>query len=102
MKRSEFIKKLVAKISWLENCKLNKEAVGEILKEIEKLGMLPPRISEEAAQATMHLYYAGYSLNRWDEDLEKDEAIMAVMKSRAEAAKKRQEKVEQRRRTRNE
>jgi hypothetical protein len=59
-----------------------------ILKKIEKYGMTPPRLSEEDCQAIMNVYYAGYSLHQWDEDIELDEKVQEAKKRRAKARKR--------------
>jgi hypothetical protein len=51
--------------------------------------MRPPRTTDDNAQAIMHVYYAGYTLNQWDEDVEKDEKVMEAKRQRAEAEERR-------------
>jgi hypothetical protein len=48
--------------------------------------MRPPRCREDLAQGMMSVYYAGYTLNKWDEEVEKDEKVMEAVERRAHAA----------------
>jgi hypothetical protein len=84
MKRADAL----AKLKWyIEEQNAGQVCAGQILNFVEgTLGLRPPRVSEEDAQAIMHVYYAGYTLNQWDEDIEKDEKVMEA-KRRREAAR---------------
>ena len=52
-----------------------------VLEFVER-HMRPPRCREDLAQGMIHVYYAGYTLNKWDEDVEKDEKVMEVVRLR--------------------
>jgi hypothetical protein len=86
MKRSDFLKELYDSVDRFHDSNSTQNMVDYLLDECERLGMRPPRVSEEDAQALMHVYYGGYSLNQWDEDLAKDEKV-ADMKQRRHKAK---------------
>lgn len=63
------------------------EAATDILNRLEKAGMAPPGVSNDYGQALSHVYiYPDF--NQWDEDVEKDEKVMAALKSRQEARSK--------------
>ncbi len=66
---------------------------AEIVAHALKIGMRPPSVSEEDKQAIMSVYYAGYTFNQWDEDLEKDEKIQGSKRVRQEAKLRRKKKV---------
>lgn len=85
MKRSEMVQTLT---DFLENSDIDVvyEEVEIILRFLEAQGMKPPRLPEDTCQAILNVYYAGYSLNQWEEDIEKDAAVME-MKARREKAK---------------
>ncbi len=85
MKRSDMIEKLrqclIGRIDWYsitsEDCAIT------ILQFMESEGMTPPSLDEETCQAILSVYYDGYSLNQWDEDISKDEKVMAAKARRA-------------------
>jgi hypothetical protein len=54
----------------------------EMLQKMESLGMKPPRLPESYCQAIMSVYYGGYTYNQWEEEVEKDEKVMAAKKRR--------------------
>ena len=85
MRRSDVLKMIESDITAMRMAPYDMQAAS-VLNLIEKLGMLPPCISAEDVQVTLSLYYGGYSLNRWDEDLEKDEKHQ-VEKERRRLAK---------------
>lgn len=89
MKRSDAIQTIKAAIdSYLAvpSDKIDTDFMASsILNKVEEMGMRPPPVSEEDAQAIMSIYYAGYTLNQWDEDLAKDEQVAEAKKRRAEA-----------------
>jgi len=82
MKRDEMILKIMEML--VHTSEDLEEAANDILTGLEKAGMKPPSVSEEDCQALMTVYYAGYTFNQWDEDLEKDEKVQVVKKRRAE------------------
>lgn len=93
MKRSEVVKIIAEDLCTMDQLSFQEQPLpastyendaDALLSKLEKMGMKPPRVSEEDAQAIMTVYYGGYSLHRWDEDLEKDEAIQGAKKRRAE------------------
>ena len=65
---------------------------AEIVEHAIKIGMRPPSVSEEDRQALMTVYYAGYTFNQWDEDLEKDEKVQEAKKRKQEAKLEREKK----------
>lgn len=76
MRRNEMILKIQLELA----CEV--EEAEAILNVVEKLGMKPPRVSEEDVQAIISVYYGGYSYNQWDEELEKDTAVQAARERR--------------------
>lgn len=74
MKRSEMIKEL-EKIFDIPRYPKDKTLTAKyVLDTIEKLGMKPPSVSEEDAQAIMRVYIGG-NFNQWDEDIAKDQKV---------------------------
>ena len=55
---------------------------ASILNAMERAGMRPPRVSEEDAQAIMHVYCGG-NLNQWDEDIARDTKVQEAKARRA-------------------
>ena len=89
MKRTEMIENIAASLSIMDT--LQDEPLGThfylndadtLLKKLEALGMKPPRLPEEYCQAIMHIYYAGYTFNQWEEEIVKDEKVMAEVERR--------------------
>lgn len=99
MKRSEMINKIGSKI-YLElgprigDLNTAQKLAELLLKDMEELGMRPPRLPEEDCQAILSVYYAGYSLNQWEEDAVKDEKVMEAKARRAEARQRRLNRVQ--------
>src|ERR1700677_2358269 len=92
MKKADFMEKLGHIISRVDfggdMSGLGYDKAAEFVwAELTKLGIKPPPVSEEMRQCIMHVYYAGYTFNQWDEDLEKDQQVMET-KKRREAADK--------------
>lgn len=84
MKRTDFITEFQKILERYEDCKLNNKAASEILAEIEKLGMKPPTLPQQYCQAILKIYCAGYTFNQWEEEIEKDEHVMAAKSRRDE------------------
>lgn len=84
MKRSEAVKKLEFILNAMKNDKDNRIKASQIISylECDEIGMKPPHVSEEDCQAIMDVYYAGYTFNQWDEDLEKDQKVQESKKRR--------------------
>lgn len=103
MKRSDMLKELQSHLSTIAECTPERGGdVGDntidrilmghaeiLLENLEKLGMQPPFVSKEDCDAIMSVYYGEYTLNQWDEDLEKDEKVQEMKKRKAEAREKR-------------
>jgi len=74
----------------------SQDMANKFLSLMEEAGMKPPHVSEEDAQAILHVYYGGYSLYQWDEDLEKDEKVMEMKTRRAESLHQRMQRIKER------
>jgi hypothetical protein len=84
MKREEMVLKIAECLSephFPDDVMKQAEA---ILSRLERAGMRPPQLDEDKCQALMHVYYAGYTFNQWDEEFEKDEKAVAALKLRRE------------------
>jgi len=88
MKRIEMLEILKQILESECNEKFKQDSLDRILSAIERAGMEPPHISQDATQAAIHLYYGGFSYNQWDEDLLKDQKLQDEIKRREEWNKK--------------
>lgn len=85
MKRSEMVDILSKNINSMldrQTSEISNAAISNILRNLEEAGMKPPRLPEEICQAIMHIYYAGYSLYQWEEDILKDEKVVEELERR--------------------
>ena len=86
MKREQMVEIIMEELSGkLNYSEMPLITASELLAKLEASGMKPPCLDSDTCQAIMSVYYAGYTLNQWDEDIEKDEEVMAKKKRRAEA-----------------
>ncbi len=79
MKRSEMLLKLQEMM--IEAPSDIEQATESILTRLEKAGMAPPCVDDDRCQAIMRVYYDS-TFNRWDEDFDKDEKLVAAYKRR--------------------
>lgn len=77
MKKSEALKKIQYEMLCSE------KMAEDILQTVLKIGMAPPLVSDEDQQCIMNVYYDGYTLRKWDEDLELDEKVQEMKRRRA-------------------
>lgn len=82
MKRTEMIE-IIDKILFEHELPLLQGISKEILGSLEAAGMAPPTLPGDYCQAIMHVYYGGYSFHQWEEEVEKDEKVMAALKRRS-------------------
>lgn len=65
-----------------------KEQAKVILNTLEKEGMKPPQLENIKCQAIMEIYYAGYTLNMWDEDfIKSEESVLKAYERRKKLEK---------------
>jgi len=84
-------------------CNTDDEMYSNILRDMEKAGMRAPTLPEDMCQAILHIYYAGYSLNIWEEEFYKDSKAVAELERRqAYAALTPEQRVERIRKARRE
>jgi hypothetical protein len=85
MKRTEMLE-LIESIIGLPRLEPSSSSIAaDILTSLEKVGMRPPRLSEEKAYALMSVYYGNYTTNQWDEDFEKDLLAVEALERRKKA-----------------
>lgn len=87
MKRSEAVKKLAELFEEHSNNQQYKgyshEGLADTFLQLaEQIGMKPPCLPEEYCQGIMSIYYAGYTFYQWDEDIQKDVAVMKAVERR--------------------
>ncbi len=83
MKRSEMIELMVgyaldATEGWFA---ITTDEANLLLSFIEKAGMKPPCVDGDKCQAIMNVYIDS-TFNRWDEDFDKDEKLVAAYERR--------------------
>ena len=86
MKRSEMVGK-VKNLVYMANPEdliLTDDEASQLLQGLEDAGMKPPALPEDYCQAIMQVYYAGYTFNKWEEDVVKDEEVMKKYNARME------------------
>lgn len=85
MKRTEAIQKIKDLLNGGFDPNHTDEQANNFLIELQDtMGMKPPRLPEIYCQALMSVYMAGYTFYQWEEDIEKDAAVMAVVKRKQE------------------
>lgn len=90
MKRTEMLTKISGFIESITEGKVlfNETESDMLLTFIEQAGMGAPRLDGERCQAIMSTYYAGYTLNKWDEEFDKDSKVVEAYKKRMERKKR--------------
>ena len=80
MNKNEMVKIMWDFIESVEfdcDCYMTENDTAELLEKMLEAGMLPPRLPGPYCQAIMDIYYGGYSFNQWEEDVQKNEQVMA-------------------------